>query len=81
MIRVIIRYDGYGAGRCLYTELIPLQTLGVLTMRRATRIEFHEKTQKWRVWDRSGHSLFESSSRGHCLQWEEDHSDQLLGEP
>ena len=35
-----LTFDREGTGHCLYTEAIPLQSLGTLEVRRATHIEF-----------------------------------------
>ncbi len=59
-----------GTGRCLYGELIDLSLIGALAIRRATRIEFDNRSQCWRVHDRQGHAMFNSPSRTECLDWE-----------
>jgi hypothetical protein len=61
--------DGQGHG--LYTEAVPLAEIGALTVRRATRIEFDEAMQYWRVYMARGRiALFNSPSRQACLDWE-----------
>jgi len=54
----------------LYAELIDLQQLGRLHVRRATRIEFDNQKQVWRVRDTDGFPLYTSPSRQTCLDWE-----------
>ena len=63
--------DGHGHG--LYTEALPLDTIGPLHIERATLIEFDNETQLWRVFDRTGCDLFNSPSRQACLDWEHRH--------
>ena len=62
--------DGDGHG--LYTEVIDLQTLGSLAVRRATVIEFNIGTQLWEVRhpDDPRAVLFTHRSRQACLDWE-----------
>ena len=61
--------DGIGHG--LYTEALELSCIGPLSVRRATRIEFDEKAQYWRVYPARGRvALFNSPSREECLEWE-----------
>ena len=65
-----LTFDREGTGHCLYTEAIPLQSLGTLEVRRATHIEFHHATQQWEVKDTDGAILFADPSRSRCLAWE-----------
>ena len=63
-----------GAGHGLYTEALDLAAIGTLSVRRATRIEFDEKAQYWRVYPARGRrALFNSPSREECLTWERRH--------
>ena len=62
-----------GTGRCLYTELIDLQSLGRLDISRATHIEFNNQTQQWEVKDRQSKVRFFAKSRAACLEWEQRH--------
>ena len=61
-----------GVGRCLYTEAIDLTTLGKLHVERATRIEFDNTLQAWRVRDTEGFPLFTAPTRQACLAWEQE---------
>jgi hypothetical protein len=62
-----------GQVRGSYTEFIDLASLGKLKVSRATRIEFDNATQEWRVKDMKGKTLFTSPSRQDCLDWEHRH--------
>lgn len=68
----VLTFHGDGTGRCLYTEAIPLQTLGTLQVRRASTIEFNQASQQWEVKDTTGRLLFSSASRAICMAWEHD---------
>jgi hypothetical protein len=65
---IIFTTDGQGRG--LHTEAIDLGQIGPLVIERATRIEFDNKTQCWRVYDNAGFAMFNSPSRQNCLDWE-----------
>lgn len=77
MSRLVIRIGPAGNARCLYSELIPLQSLGRLEIGRASSIEFDEKTQLWEVWseprkNRRARVLFRHAARQKCLEWEQE---------
>ena len=60
-----------GAVICLHSDLIPLQTLGRLTTRRATTVEFNEAIQEWQVKEPGcGAVYYSHPSRENCLKWE-----------
>ncbi len=60
-----------GDGHCLYTEAIDLQAIGALEIRRATNIEFCDRTQQWEVRHAQTNSLlFQDASRQVCVAWE-----------
>ena len=65
---IIFTPDGQGRG--LHTEAIDLGQIGSLVIERATRIEFDNKAQCWRVYDNAGFAMFNSPSRRNCLDWE-----------
>ncbi len=70
-MNVSITFTPDGQGRCLHTEAINLGTIGCLSIRRATRIEFDNQKQVWRVYMVRGRvALFNSPSRRTCLEWE-----------
>ena len=66
----VLTFELDGVVRCLHTDAIPLQSLGTLTVKRATTIEFNASTQQWEVKDAAGVILFTNSSRSRCLAWE-----------
>ena len=73
-----------GKGRALYNETVDLSAIGRLSIKRATRIEFSDKAQAWRVYSPRGRkALFSSPSREACLAWEqqylEEQEDRLHG--
>ena len=47
----VLTFELDGVVRCLHTDAIPLQSLGTLTVQRATSIEFNASTQQWEVKD------------------------------
>jgi hypothetical protein len=59
-----------GMIRGTYSEVIDLACLGRLKISRATRIEFDNVKQSWRVKDMKGQPLFTAPSRQECLDWE-----------
>ena len=66
----VLTFDTNGTGRCLHTDVIPLQTIGTLEVQRASNIEFNASTQQWEVVDASGNQLFADASRSRCVDWE-----------
>ena len=70
-MNAVLYFNEDGTGRCFYTEAIPLQELGLLTVHRTTTIEFDEESQCWEVYDLHGESQFQSPSRQACLDWEQ----------
>lgn len=73
MKTLILTFNPHGTGRCLYTDAIPLHTLGRLRIRRFTQIEFNETTQEWEVYDMNNQILHVFHARQACLDWEQDH--------
>jgi len=69
MSALICHPDGRVEG--LYTEAIDLRTLGRLTLRRASTIEFDERTQVWWVRLAKRGRVFSAPTRAQCLAWEE----------
>lgn len=71
--QIVIDFDASGRARCLYSELIDLRALGRLKVRRATRIEFDERSQCWQVLSAHGAApaLFSAPTRRACLAWEQ----------
>ena len=68
---LVFKPDGTGVG--LYTEIIDLTSLGMLSVKRVSRIEFDDSKQAWRVKDRKGFPLFTAPSRRECLEWEKEY--------
>ena len=67
----VLTFDNNGVGSCLYSELIDLQSIGSLEIKRATTIDFNNQSQFWEVKDRRGSVLYFSRSRTACLAWEQ----------
>ena len=79
-VAAVLRFRPDGTGSCLYTEALDLASLGRLRIRRASRVEFDNDSQLWRVWDRDGGELYSSPSRTDCLRWERDWFDAATDE-
>ena len=62
-----------GTVRGLYTEAIDLTSLGTLHVERASTIEFENRVQLWRVFNRQGRCVYSSPSRTECLRWEQEY--------
>lgn len=85
-MNIPIVFNPDGTAECLWTEVLPLHTIGSLTMRRASNVEFNEQTQRWEVWEATGalpgvkmtRRLFAHKSRQTCLDWEQQHFNQQL---
>lgn len=61
-----------GTGHCLYGELVELRTIGTLSCRRASHIEFDLEAQQWQVLSPDRRNvLFAHDSRTICLEWEQ----------
>ena len=71
--QAVILFDPTGSACCLYSEILDLRQLGRLHLRRATRIEFNEHTQRWDVLPakRATKALFSAPTRSACLAWEQ----------
>ena len=70
MSTCVLTFDQHGTGSCLYSEVIDLLTIGSLEVKRATQIEFNNRSQFWEVKDQRNHVLYFSRSRTACLAWE-----------
>ncbi len=67
-----------GQGRGLYTESIDLESIGDLTIRRASEVEFCNASQQWTVrLPGNDRVLFRHPSRQVCLDWERQYLEQL----
>ena len=67
----VITFNTSGQGSCLYTELIDLQSIGSLYVRRASFVEFDNERQGWQVKNELGRVLFFATTRAACLAWEQ----------
>ncbi len=80
-----------GQATCLYSDMIPLQELGEMTVERVSEIDFNHETQLWEVWpvgrwreNDKGESvarrtpLFMNKSRSVCIEWEKENYNLLL---
>ena len=68
-----LTFDTHGTIRGLYGEDIDLRSLGPLSLRRASAIEFNHATQQWEVYcSRDRRLLFTHPSRDTCLTWEQE---------
>ena len=72
MNTLVLTINADGAGSCLYSELIDLQSIGALDIRRASHIEFKNATQRWEVKNLKGTVLFFARSRSACVEWEQE---------
>ncbi len=71
-----INFNPDGTAECLHSDLIPLQTLGRLEVKRLSRVEFDIRSQEWEVVTKA--CLFRHPSRAECLSWEQAHWEELL---
>lgn len=72
MNTLIVTFDSSGAGACLYSEVIDLQSIGSLEITRASHIEFNNTTQRWEVKNLRGNVLFFAKTRTACVEWEHE---------
>ena len=72
-MQITLTFDQQGTGHGLYTEAIPLSSIGTLQMARASTIEFNSTSQQWEVRDTADNLLYADASRTLCLQWETEH--------
>ena len=74
----LLTFKPDGTATTLWTEAIALPSLGRLTIRRASTVEFNTATQKWEVrLPRRRDVLFAHTSRSKCLQWEQRYFNRL----
>lgn len=72
-MKAVLYFNEDGTGHCFYTEAIPLQELGLLTVKRTTQVKFNENSQCWEVLDLHDEVVFEHPSRQACLDWEQEY--------
>lgn len=75
MIKIFLR-DGIITG--LHDETIPLMSLGTLSIKRASTIEFDAIRQKWVVALPNGEEIFSHSLRKECLNFEKQFFENLM---
>lgn len=73
---LVIDFNQNGQGRCLYSEILPLNELGSLEMARASMVEFNPTSQHWEV-QVNGEIIFSDFSRKVCLDFEHTHFNQF----
>jgi hypothetical protein len=73
-INHVITFAADGTARCLWTEAVPLQELGLLDVQRASQVEFNPSKQEWEVHLTSNPETvaFSHASRETCLEWERE---------
>lgn len=61
-----------GSIETLWTEAIPLESLGTLRVKRASLVEFNEVSQEWevRLCPNTEDVVFSHKSRAACIAWE-----------
>ena len=72
----ILTFTQGGTVHCLHTDAISLQSIGTLTVQRASTIEFTSASQQWEVKDAEGVILHSNPSRSRCVEWELEHFTQ-----
>lgn len=80
-MNAVITIANDGSVECLWTEAIPLDSLGTLNVKRASNVEFNEASQEWEVKLATSPDAvaFSHTSRAQCIAWEvETINDQLL---
>lgn len=70
-----LRITPDGRIRGLWDDDVQLGKLGVLSVRRASHVEFDDNYQQWTVSPSQvpGHVLFRSRNRNDALAWEHQH--------
>ena len=69
----VITFDSAGVGRGLYTDAIPLGSIGRLKCRRVSRIDWNERRQTWEVRPARGRRvMYSHASRAACVDWERE---------
>jgi hypothetical protein len=71
-MKTVLTFKPSGQGHCLYTEVIDLAALGLLSVSRATNVEFNPDRQLWEVIE-DDEVIFSDPSRQTCLLWEQRH--------
>ena len=71
-MNAVLTIGNDGSVECLWTEAIPLESLGTLNVKRASNVEFNETSQLWEVKLATSPDVvaFENASRAVCIAWE-----------
>ena len=82
---IIINIEKDGNANCVWTDNLPLDSLGILNVKRASTVEFNDASQEWEVRfidpnspNSPGAVFFSHKSRAACLQWEVETINQKL---
>ena len=68
---IILEIDTQGNVHGLYTDEIDLFSVGRITnVRKASNVEFNEKTQMWEVTSIDGKILHTNQNREKAIEWE-----------
>jgi hypothetical protein len=78
-VTIIVGLDG--TAQCIWSETLPLYELGRLEIQRVCSVEFDNKVQAWRVFNRHGECLYCSPSREKCLAWERKYLSWVFENP
>lgn len=71
MLPIVLSILPDGSAHAVHTEAFPLETLGPMTVRRASTVEFNETAQRWEVrWPDSPAVVYSDTSRAACIAWE-----------
>lgn len=73
----VIEFSEDGRAETLHTDKLPLSELGLLSMERASSIEWSSERQLWEVFI-NDEVAFCDPSRAVCLAWEVDHFNSLI---
>jgi len=70
-VSIVFSFAPDGTARVIYNEAILLESLGRLSIERASTIEYNDLLQLWEVrFPSSDEVIFRNQSRSACLEWE-----------
>lgn len=70
-MRSTIRIEPSGTVRAVYSDKLPLASLGTMVVTRASNVEFNAAAQQWEVrWAGEEALAFTHPSRDECIRWE-----------
>lgn len=68
---IVLSFLPDGEVRTVYTDEVPLASLGHMDVRRASDVEFNGESGLWEVrWAGSSEVVFTNASRAVCISWE-----------